>query len=141
MKKTLKVLVIVALLLVMVLALTGCGNKIVATKTEEVDGKEVEQKIEITLKKDKVDKVKMTMKFDDKETAEKYKKQLDGIMTMASAFGGEEIDLDTKVKGKKLVINLDAKEFATLSEVDVSEEKVDKDELKKSLEEDGYKVK
>ena len=76
MKKTLKLLAVVALLLIMLVGLTGCGNKIVATKESEEMGVTYEEKLEIKLKKDKIDTVKVTMTFDDKDTAEAMKNSI-----------------------------------------------------------------
>lgn len=145
MKKTLKALVVIALMLVMLVALTGCGKKIVATREAEQEGIKYEEKVEINLKKNKIDKVKMTMTFDSKETAEKMKTQLDDAMKMVSVFGGEEeLNLNIKQNGKSVTMELDAKTFSTMGGVDVTDKELSKDDieaLKKSLENEGYKVK
>ena len=74
MKKTLKIIAIIAIMLVAVFALTGCGNKLIATK--DVEGTESEpkhsEKIEISFKDDKVNKVKMTYTFDNKDDTKKF---------------------------------------------------------------------
>ena len=59
MKKTLKILAVVAFVLAVLFILTGCGNKLVATKNTEND-ESPSEKIEITFKKDKPDKIKAT---------------------------------------------------------------------------------
>ena len=145
MKKTLKALVVIALMLVMLVALTGCGKKIVATREAEQEGIKYEENVEINLKKNKIDKVKMTMTFDSKETAEKMKTQLDDAMKMVSVFGGEEeLNLNIKQNGKSVTMELDAKTFSTMGGVDVTDKELSKDDieaLKKSLENEGYKVK
>ena len=135
MKKTLKVLLLVAFMSVVLLALTGCGNKLVATRETEEDGMKVEEKIEISFKKDKVNKVKMTYKFDTEENAE----LMAGIFKMGMAMSEEDMGFEVEQKGKKVVIELDAKAYAEMSGEEVSE--VSKEELKKQLKEDGYKVK
>lgn len=139
MKKTLKLLAVVALLLIMLVGLTGCGNKIVATKESEEDGVTYEEKLEIKLKKDKIDTVKVTMKFEDKDTAEEMKTQLDYVVTMMSAFGGGDLGMEVKQSGKKVIVELDAEAFAEM--YGVENEEISKDELKAQLEEDGYDVK
>lgn len=145
MKKTLKALVVIALMLVILVALTGCGKKIVATREAEQEGIKYEEKVEINLKKNKIDKVKMTMTFDSKETAETMKAKLDDAMKMVSAFGGEEeLNLNIEQNGKNVTMELDAKTFSTMGGVDVTDTELSKDDieaLKKSLEDEGYKVK
>ena len=135
MKKTLKVLLLVAFMSVVLLALTGCGNKLVARRETEEDGMKVEEKIEISFKKDKVNKVKMTYKFDTEENAE----LMAGIFNMGMAMSEEDMGFEVEQKGKKVVIELDAKAYAEMSGEEVSE--VSKKELKEELEEEGYKVK
>lgn len=139
MKKTLKLLAVVALLLIMLVGLTGCGNKIVATKDSEQDGIKYEEKLEIKLKKDKVDTIKMTMKFDDKETAEEMKTQLDYGLSMIAAFSGEDMGIEVKQSGKKITMKLNAEQFASMSGTEIPD--VSKEDLKANLEEAGYKVK
>ena len=91
--------------------------------------------IEISFKKDKVNKVKMTYKFDTEENAE----LMAGIFNMGMAMSEEDMGFEVEQKGKKVVIELDAKAYAEMSGEEVSE--VSKEELKKQLKEDGYKVK
>ena len=135
MKKTLKVLLLVAFMAVILLALTGCGDKIVATRETEEMGVKMEEKIEISFKKDKVNKVKMTYTFDDKDTAE----AMSGILKMSMSMVGEDSGFDVERKGKKVIMKLDAEAFAEMSGEDLGE--VDKVALIEELEEDGYKVK
>ena len=128
MKKTLKLLAIVAFMLVMLLSLTGCGgDKLVATKTIEQMGMKYEEKIELSFKNDKVNSMKATMTFDDKETAEEMKALLETTM-------GTEVEQ----KGKKLIMKVDAEAYAAGAIVDAD---MNIEELKEWLEEDGYKVK
>lgn len=139
MKKTLKVLLLVAFMSLVLFALTGCGDKLVATReTEDSEMGNIEEKIEVTFKKDKINTVKMTYKFEDKETAEKAEKQFNALMALASAYGDEEIDVEVKRSGKKVTMKLDASAYASMEGEDVE---VSKDELKEELEEEGYKVK
>ena len=139
MKKTLKLLAVVAVLLVMLIALTGCGNKIVATRETEDGGVSYEEKLEIKLKDDKINNVKVTMTFEDKETAEKMKVQLDAAMAMITAFSGGDSGMEIKQESKKIIIELDAEQYADMYGAEIEE--ISKDELKAQLEEEGYKVK
>ena len=134
-----KILAVVAFLFVILVSLTGCGNKIVATKETTEEGITYKEKVEIKLKDDKVDTVKMTMTFEDKDTAEKMKDQLDQGIAMLKMMGMDSEGIEIEGKGKKITMKLDAKAFSALSEVEMEE--VSKDAIKKDLEEAGYKVK
>lgn len=134
MKKTLKALLLVAFMLVTLLALTGCGDKLVATRETEEMGMKMEEEIEVSFKDDKVNKVKMTYTFDSKEQAEAMK----SLFTLGMSMNGETTNLDIKQKGKKLTIEADAEAYAELAGEDVD---ISKDELREQLEEEGYTVK
>lgn len=139
MRKTLKFLLVAVLLLSALLLLTGCGNKIVATKeTEDDELGTIQEKLEYKFKDDKVESIKMTYTFEDKETAEDAKKEFDQAMALVSAFSETEIDFEVEQKGKKIVMELDTKTFEVM---EGKIETVDKEELKEQLEEQGYKVK
>lgn len=148
MKKTLKVLAVVALLLVVLVSLTGCGNKVVATKDSEMDGKSYEEKIEVKLKDDKIDSVKTTMTFEDKDAAKDLGKSLEEELKQATA-GLKELGINTdgisvETKGKKVIMTLNSDLFEAMqgaSGINISNEKVTKDELKDSFKDAGYKVK
>lgn len=139
MKKSLKILAVVAFLFVILVSLTGCGNKIVATKETTEDGITYKEKVEIKLKDEKVDTIKMTMTFEDKDTAEKMKEKLDQRIAMLKMMGKDSSGIEIEGKGKKIIMNLDANAFATMGGVEITE--TSKDDIKKSLEEEGYKVK
>jgi len=145
MKKTLKALVVLAVMLVMLVALTGCGNKIVATRDAENKGIKYQEKVEISIKKKKIDKVKMTMKFEDEDTAQQMKQQFDTVLTLGSSLGGgEDLGLKVEQKGKEVIMELDAKTFSQMGGVDVEEQELSKDDikqLKESLKAEVYKVK
>ena len=134
MKKTLKSLLLVSFMLVILLALTGCGDKLVATRETEEMGMKIEEEIEVSFKDDKVNKVKMTYTFDSKEQAESMK----SLFTLGMSMNGETTNLDIKQKGKKLTIEADAEAYAELAGEDVD---ISKDELREQLEEEGYTVK
>lgn len=145
MKKTLKVSLLIACLLVVLLALTGCGgNKLVATKEVEATEETAKhtEEIEVSFKNDKIDNVKMTFIFENADTAKKYVNDYNAIIEMFQKLDEESKTNIPKLtqKGKKAIMELDAKAFAEMAG---NEEEVNmtKEELRKSLEEDGYKVK
>lgn len=127
MKKILKGVILVALMLVMVVALTGCGNKLVATKTSTENGVEMKEKHELKFKGDKLDSIKMTYEFSDEASAA----MMGGFMKLAFP--------DTEIDGKKVTMNLNAEDYA--SQLENSEEDMSKAAVKASLEADGYAVK
>lgn len=141
MKKTLKLLLVVALLLVVLVGLTGCGNKLVATRETTEDGVTFKEKTEIKFKDDKMDSVKMTRTYEDKDTAKKEKEELDSSLEYMKLFGFDTSGIEITLKGKKVTMELDVDAFSAITGLEASEEKVSKDELKKTLEEEGYKVK
>ena len=129
MKKSIKIVALLAVIVMMLAVLAGCGNKLVATKTtEDPDAGKIEEKIEITFKNDKAQKVKMTYTFEKEETAEE-------LAAMYELFGsGSGINVESK--GKKVIITMDADDF------DGSDESaMTKEEVKAYYEEQGYKVK
>lgn len=134
MKKTLKIMLVVAFLSIALFALTGCGNKLVATRESEEMGMKMKEKVEISFKNDKVNKVKMTYTFDDKDTAESMKSLFSLGFTMSGSSDGVKI----KQSGKKVIIELDGEAYA---DMESEYEDLSKDELKEELEEDGYTVK
>ena len=145
MKKTLKVSLLIACLLVVLLALTGCGgNKLVATKEVEATEETAKytEEIEVSFKNDKIDNVKMTFIFENADTAKKYVDDYNAMIEMLQKLDEESKTNIPKLtqKGKKAIMELDAKTFAEMAG---NEEEVNmtKEELRKSLEEDGYKVK
>jgi len=128
MKRTSKSLLLIAIITMILLTLTGCGkNKLVATKSSD----DYEEKIEISFKDDKIKEVTWTMEFDKEEDAESFVKLFE---SMSSELEGAEV----KQKGKKAILKFDEKSFAEFSGDEANSSKED---IKKALEEDGYKVK
>lgn len=155
MEKTIKKLSIIALMLVMVISLVGCGKKedsedkkeekiddntIIATRETESEGIKYTEETEIKLKDKKVNTVKMTMEFETEEIATEMKTQTDASLEIIKSMVG---DLEMKISqdGKKVIMELDAAAFSTMAGVDVTEEEVTKADLKVELEKEGYKVK
>lgn len=139
MNKLFKKIVIVALIAIMAITLTGCGNKLVATKTTEetsLTGKTMkyEEKMQISFKKDKVNNVKVEYKFETDEDAKTMKEAFDFIKSFAGDLG-----MDIKQSGKKLTMSLDKNAFEQME--GATEEELTKDAIKTKLEADGYKVK
>lgn len=134
MKKTIKQLALIAIMLLLVFSLAGCGSKLVATKTEETENGKVNYKYVIEFKKDELKNIEMTTEYEDKEKADEAM----GIFEMMNSFAEKDEDkINVKQDGKKLIIVLDAKQFENLSDAENSS----KDAIKKSLEEEGFKVK
>ena len=134
MKKTLKALLLVSFMLVILLALTGCGDKLVATRETEEMGVKMEEEIEVSFKDDKVNKVKMTYTFDSKEQAEAMK----SLLSLGMSMNEETANFDIKQSGKKIIMEADAKAYAEMAGDDVD---ISKDELREQFEDQGYTVK
>lgn len=125
MKKTILSSILLVIMAAMLFVLTGCANsKLVATKTVEEAGMKYEQKIEIKFKKKIANEIKMTMTFEDEDTAN----------TVAKFFKDEE---GFEQKGKKITMKMKVEDLAKGE----SKDKLTRDYLKKELKEDGYKVK
>ena len=136
MKKAIKSSLIFMVLAIILLSLTGCGgNKLVATKTTSGDDSlfgSYTEKIEVSFKKDKADKIVWTMEFDDEKTAN----SMVGMFKLAQS---ELEGLEIKQDGKKVVLTMGSKAFSKQS--DLKEEDLSRENIKKSLEEEGYTVK
>lgn len=136
MKKTLKISALLMIVAIMLLSLAGCGkDKLVATKSTSGENSmfgAYDEKIEITFKNNKADKIVWTMEFKDEATA----KSMSGLYQMASS---ELKDLEIKQDGKKIVLTMGAESFGSQS--DVKDEDLTKDKLAKELEDKGYTVK
>lgn len=127
MKKSILSSILLIVMAVMLFALTGCANsKLVATKTNDEAGMKYEEKIEIKFKKKIASEVKMTMTFDDEETAK----------TLAKYLGDED---GVKQEGKKIIWTMNVEDYA--KQEGVEKDKLTRDYLKTELEKDGYKVK
>ncbi|MCR5146235.1 MAG: hypothetical protein K6B70_02675 [Clostridia bacterium] len=136
MKKLVKGSLLLMVVAMMLMALTGCGkNKLVATKSNSADNSLLgayDEKIEVTFKNDKADKIVWTLEFKDESKA----KSAAGLYNMASS----EIEgLEVKQDGKKVILNMSVKAFANTA--DMKDEDLSRDAFKKALEEQGYTVK
>ncbi len=137
MKKFLKGLVLVGLMLVMLFALTGCGNKLVATKEEEEDGMKYKERTEFTFKKDEVTKIKITYKMENADDAKKMESTMHAAFAMMDSFSDEDVDYEITRKGKKVTMKVEGEATKLISE-SLGD---NKEEIKESLEEQDYKVK
>ena len=141
MKNSLKLL---AVILVAVFTLTGCGgskeNKLIATKTEDFMEEKCNETLEIFFKEDKPDKATYYFEFESKKKAEAMKSLFDLSMDEdedeENELKGVEIELD----GKTLIMKYDSKAFKKMME-DEDEVEMTKEGMKKELESEGYKVK
>ncbi len=139
MKKVLKSSLLMLVMAVMLFAMVGCGqDKIVATKTSTSEEEflgisgEIKETIEVTFKKDKVEKMTWTMEFENAEAA----KSMYGLYLMASSeIEGMEVEKDDK----KVIMKLDAVAYSKMQDVDEAD--LSKEKLIETLKEEGYTVK
>lgn len=136
MKKTVKSVFLVMVMAILLLGLTACGanSKLVATKDGEDSfyGK-YKETIEISFKNKKADTIVITRELEKKETADNLAKLLETV-------GPEALSgMDMKVEGSKVIMTLNAEEFADEMKLDDSE--LSRDSLKKELKDDGYNIK
>lgn len=122
MKKYLSVLFVA----VFALVLTGCGKGNTLKCSTEEDGQKAN--VEVSFKGDKVNKVVTTMELASKEEAESY-------AALYNAFAGSQEGMTVKADGKKFTITLSGK---ALESEGLEGKKAD---VKKQLEEQGYKCK
>ena len=128
MKKVVKILILLSIITLAIVILTGCGNKLVATRSS--DG--VDEKIEIKFKGDTISEVKMTYVFSDSEDAEFMYKLYSGAYT-------EKTDgFDTQKKGNKVIIKMSKEIFASAQGENPD---ASKEEIRKTFEAAGYEVK
>ncbi len=145
MKKAIKISAILAIIAMLMLALTGCGkdesknkssnnDNLVATKSGEDSffGK-YEETVEISFKDNKADKIVMTRELEDEEKAESISSVFEYLDE--SEMEGMKVERD----GKKIIITLEPKTFA--EQESLNDEDLSRDSLKKELEEDGYEIK
>jgi len=129
MKNILKVTSLLAVLVMLLVALTGCGgNKLVGTMEE--DGNK--SKIELSFDKDnKLKKMVMTYEFKNKDDAKE--------MYESSKKEAEGSKIKVKKSGKKVTITMTAEAFA--DKFGVEKDKLDKDTMKDFVKYMGYELK
>lgn len=128
MKKLLKITSLLAVLVMLLAALTGCGgNKIVGTMEEDGNKSKVVATFD---KDDKLKKLEITYEYknaDDAKDAYKEMKDEDAE--------GYKI----KRSGKKITVKMDAKSFAKQTGAD--EDRLTKDNMKELIKFMGYEIK
>ena len=135
MKKAIKISAILAIIAMLMLALTGCGkdesknkssnnDNLVATKSGEDSffGK-YEETVEISFKDNKADKIVMTRELEDEEKAESISSVFEYLDE--SEMEGMKVERD----GKKIIITLEPKTFA--EQESLNDEDLSRDSLKK----------
>lgn len=136
MKKTVKSPLLLVFMAVMLFALTGCGNnKLIATKSTSAEDSmsgACEEKIEVTFKKDKAEKIVWTMEFEDESNAS----TMAGLYKLASSEIG---DIEIEQDGKKVILTMDSNVFAKSS--DLKEDDLTRESITKTLEDEGYTIK
>lgn len=135
MKNIAKSLLLFVVMGIMLFALTGCGNKLVATKSQSdsMFG-DYEEKIEVSFKNNKADKVTYTMKFKEEDKA----KKAESLLSAGLALSGED-NLKVERKGKNVTMKMDGDIFADQEGMD--KDSLTKEKIKENLEKEGYKVK
>ena len=108
------------------LFLTGCGksNNLVCSIKDD----EMKTEVTISFSNDKLDNANVVYSFNDEETAKLYYMFLNV----------DDDEIDAKIKGKKITIKADAKQFAEEFSVNRN---ASKDALKKSMTEKGFSCK
>ena len=141
MKKTVKSLFIFMIMAILLVGMTGCGKEkttkkdensnLVATKSgEDSTFGKYEERIEISFKDKKADKIVMTRDLEDEEIAKNLEKVISYLNT--------EEGIKFEVEGKKIIITFNADAYAT--EEGLDEEGLTRDSLKEELEKAGYTV-
>lgn len=134
MKKTLKALIVVVFMSLMLLILTGCGNKLVASRKTETQGLNLEEKLEVKFKDDKVESAEWTYILENKDLA----KTMADLFNISLEAAEEELKYEVSQNEKEVKLKLDSAAFARL----LGEENgLNKDELKDVLEKMEYEVK
>lgn len=127
MKKAVKTIVIGITLIIGLLILTGCGNKLVVSKEIEDMGQKYVETIEYSFKKDKISHVKITMDFENTEQAE-------AIITLFKARLN-----NVKRNDNKIIMEFDAKEYAEYESEEIAN--MSRDELEKLYKDAKYTIK
>ena len=126
MKNLLKITGIIAVIAMILLALTGCGGNKLVGKLKEDDYK---GKVVATFDKDdKLKKMVITMTYKDTDDAK------DSYEDAKETFESGKV----KRSGKKVTVTLKAKDFAEMSHQD--EEDIDKDIIEKFLKTMGFEL-
>ena len=128
MKKTKKSILFLAIIFCILITLTGCGNKkIIATKTSTISNMNYDERIEVTFKGNKADKIVWELTFSEEKIAEAY------VSSFKNMY-----DIDIKQDGNKAIMTLNSDSFSKI----VGDEKFDSSykRMKEDFESEGYTV-
>ena len=128
MKKLLKITSLLAVVAMLLLALTGCGGKKLVGTMKDDDGK---GKVVCTFdSKDRLKEMKITYEYKDKDDA---KDAYDAIKEMFEDVG------KVKKSGKKITVTVTGKKIAEEKDVDLDD--LDREYMEKAIESMGFEVK
>ncbi len=128
MKKTVKVIILLLIIVLAISFLIGCGNKLVATKSENG----CKEKVEIKFKGDAISSVKTTYDFEQDKDAEAIYR----IFKEASDNASDSLKVEKK--GNRVIVTMNGESYyQSQKENDVSI----KEDIKNFLIEQGYTVK
>lgn len=129
MKNILKVTSLLAVLVMLLVALTGCGgNKIVGTMEEDGNKSKIEMSFD---KNDKLTKMVMTYEFKNKDDAKE--------LYDSSKEEAKDTGIKVKKSGKKVTITMKAKDFS--DKFGVEADQLDKETMKSFAKFMGYELK
>ena len=135
MKKIAKRFLLIAVMMLFLTVLTGCGEnkKLVATKdTEDSLYGKYSETVEITFKDKKADKIVMTKDLESQEKA-------NSIGDLLKYLDEDEMNgLKIEQDGKKIITTFEPSTF--IQEQNLKESNLSRESLKKELEEEGYKI-
>lgn len=131
-----KKLKMVILPLVAVLMLSGCGGNesITCTMSTTTSGMNTDQKVEISLKNNKVDTMKVTI---DIEVPDEYKDQKQAMMDAMNELGSG-MEVKETEKGIRVTADQDSSYFDSYN---IKDGKVKYDDIKEAFEAQNYTCK
>lgn len=135
MNKILKLCALGIFMLMALILLTGCGDKVKATITEEdVMFGEYGIDVQISFKDDKINKVKMTYELEDENKAA----ALVGFGNLALGYCEEGAEAEYEQKKNKVTIRCNAEGFYQLYDEDYRD--LNKNETIEELKNDGFTI-
>ena len=129
MKKLLKITSLLAVVAMLLLALTGCGGKKIVGTMDDDKGKATA--VATFDSKDKLKEFKITYNYKDKDEAED---DYEDIKDMFEEIGGK-----VKKSGKKITVTIKGKDLAKQKDVDLDE--LDREYMEDAIESMGYEIK
>ena len=129
MKKTIKSIIMLLLVATMLVSLTACGNKLVATKTNKEMGMTIEETVEIKFKDKKASETKITYEFFNSSEAIIYHD------TISMGVLPEGVTIERK--DKSVIVKYSEEYYSSFGDLG----RTTKAEIKEDLEKNGYIVK